>query len=335
MRSLAAAASTVALCCAVLVGTSPQRALADDEPGGLGSEVVPTGETPSPPASGFAGNDAIKPPIATESPSFGQIADKAGIQLRTYRYSSLYGNASTLDVYTPRALAGRHARPVGTVVLVHGGAWQKGDRIDLEAKAVRLAKLGLVAVSVNYRLATEAAWPAQRDDVDAAVNYVRQNARYFNVDKKRIVLLGSSAGGQIAAAVATAGAGSERFRGLVTLSGLLDPRWMANTDPDYSNAVIPEKLLRCLPADCPELYSSATAADSLDATDMSSLLFHSEFEEPWGPEQAQDFVLASQAAGVQADLVTLQGSLHGIDTWFEIWPTLRGWLLYQIGATED
>ncbi len=333
MRSLAAVASTIVLACAVLVGTSPPGALAGDDPDDLGSEIVRSGETPPPPPSGFAGNDAIKPPIATESPTFGQIAAKAGIQLRTYRYSSLHGNAATLDVYTPRALAGEHGRRVGTVVLVHGGAWQKGDRIDLESKAVRLAKLGLVAVSVNYRLATEAAWPAQRDDVSAAVDYVRANARYFNVDKKRLVLLGSSAGGQIAAAVATHGSGSERFRGLVTLSGLLDPRWMANTDPDYSNAVIPEKLLRCLPIDCPALYSSATAADSLDATDMPSLLFHSQYEEPWGPEQANEYVLTSQAAGVQADMVTLQGSLHGIDTWFEIWPTLRGWLLYQIGAS--
>jgi acetyl esterase/lipase len=333
MRSLAAAASTAALCCAVLAVTSPTGALADDRPG-LGSEVVSTGETPPPPQSGFAGNDAIKPPIESESPSFGQLAAKAGVQLLTYRYSSLYGNASTLDVYTPRAQAGRHGDPVGTVVLVHGGAWQKGDRIDLEAKAVRLAKLGLVAISVNYRLATEAAWPAQRDDVDAAVDYVRAHARYFNVDKRRVVLLGSSAGGQIAAAVATNGSGRERFRGLVTLSGLLNPRWMADIDPDYSNAVIPEKLLRCDPSDCPGLYSSATAADGLDSRDMPSLLFHSKFEEPWGPEQAREFVLASQAAGVQADLVTLQGSLHGIDTWFEIWPTLRAWLLYQIGASD-
>lgn len=330
MRALATA-STAALCCAVIAGTSP--AAADEGPDGVGSEVVATGERPPAPPSGWAGNDAIKPTIETESATFGQAAARAGIQVRTYRYSSRYGNASTLDVYTPRALTGKHGRAAGTVVLVHGGAWQKGDRIDLESKAVRLAKLGLVAVSVNYRLATEAAWPAQRDDVDAAVGYVRRNAGYFNVDVDRVILLGSSAGGQIAAAVATLGAGSERFRGLVTLSGLINPRWMADIDPDYSNAVIPEMLLRCLPAECPELYSSATAVDSLDATDVPSLLFHSKYEYPWGPEQAQEFAYVSQGAGVPSELVVMQGSsMHGIDTWFEIWPKLRDWLRTQLAV---
>lgn len=311
--------------CAALLAAPP--AVADDGP--LGSELVQTGETPPAPPSGFAGNDAVKPRIESESPTFGQTAERAGVQLRSYRYSSQYGNASTLDVYTPPRLAGKVGRSAGTVVLVHGGAWQTGDRIDLESKAVRLAKAGIVAISVNYRLATEAPWPAQRDDVDSAVDYVRQHARYFNVDVERVVLLGSSAGGQIAAAVATTGAGSERFRGLVTLSGLINPRFMAETDPEYSNAVIPEKLLRCLPADCPTAYSSATAVDNVDAADMSALLFHSENEEPWGPEQALEFTYAAQAVGVQADLVTLKGSLHGVDTWFEIWPILRPWLKQQ------
>ena len=331
MRSRVLAASTAALCCAVLVSASPY-ALAEDKPGGLGSELVQTGERPPPPPSGFAGNDAVKPPIASESPTFGQAAERARIQLRSYRYSSLHGNATTLDVYTPRKLTGKVGRAVGTVVLVHGGAWQTGDRIDLESKAVRLAKSGIVAISVNYRLATEAAWPAQRDDVDDAVAYVRQNARYFNVDTKRIVLLGSSAGGQIAAAVATTGAGRERFRGLVTLSGLINPRFMAETDPEYSNAVIPEKLLRCLPEDCPSAYSTATAVDNVDASDMPALLFHSQYEEPWGPQQALEFTYAAQSVGVQADLVTLKGSLHGVDTWFEIWPVLKPWLKHRFKA---
>ncbi len=315
-----------------LVGAAPAPAADDPGRGYSGSELVPTGVNPPAPKSGFAGDRSKFPSVRTESAGFGRVAQRASIGLRTYRYSELHGNASTLDVYTPRQFRGRQNRQVRTVILVHGGAWQKGDRIDLEEKAVQLAKLGLVVVSVNYRLATEAPWPAQRDDVSAAIRYVRENAKRFNVDNKRTVLLGSSAGGQIAAAAATYGSGKKRFRGLVTLSGLLNPRLMAEKDPSFSNRVIPEMLLRCLPLECPKLYDSATAAEQLDRRDMPSLLFHSLREEPWGPAQSREFLRASRAVGVPSTLVVLKSNQHGIDAWSKLWPLLRPWLLERLGT---
>lgn len=313
--------------------TVASPALADDKPkpGYRASEIVPTGVEPPPARSGFAGDRSRFPTVQSESSTFGRIAGRAGVGLRTYRYSELHGNASTLDVYTPRKFRGRHGRQVRTVVLVHGGAWQIGDRIDLERKAVQLTKLGFVVVSVNYRLATEGPWPAQRDDVNAAIRYVRKNAKQLNVDNKRTVILGSSAGGQIAAAVATQGSGKKRFRGLVTLSGLLNPRLMAQQDPSFSNAVIPELLLRCLPVKCPALYNSATAARSLDRKDPPSLLFHSAKETPWNPRQSREFARASRAVGVPSTLVILPIRQHGIDAWARLWPTLKPWLLDRLG----
>lgn len=329
-----AVALTVAIAGAGLGGTSASARGPDDPPDRYsGPEQVETGVTPPPAKSGFAGPRRTGPSIV-ESPSFGRSASAAGIGLRTYRYSRKHGNATTLDVYTPRAFTGRHGRTVRTVILVHGGAWQTGDRIDLESKAVQLARLGLVVVSVNYRLAAKARWPAQRNDVDDAVRYLRRHAKRLNIDNQRTVLLGSSAGGQIAAAVATLGSGQERFRGLVTLSGLVNPRLMAETDPTYSNAVIPELLLRCLPVQCPERYDSASGAAGLDSTDMPSLLFHSRHEKPWDAAQAKDFVRASLAVGVPSRLVLLSGDRHGISTWSTIFPTLRTWLLERLGKKD-
>lgn len=329
---IGAAALAVALAGTALAETA---ALADGPPLRYsGSEQVSTGETPPPSKSGFAGDQVNAPTIGSQSRTFGQVAARTGIGLRTYTFSELYGNASTLDVYTPRQFRGRQGKNVRTVILVHGGAWQMGDRIDLEPKAVQLAKKGFVVVSVNYRLATEAPWPAQRDDVAAAVNYVRTHAKRLNVDTKRIVLLGSSAGGQIAANLATYGSGKKRFKGLVTLSGLLNPLLMTQKDPSYSNAVIPEMLLRCLPADCPEAYRSATAVTALDSRDPVSLLFHSRLEIPWDPTQAREFSRASRALGVPSKLVVLPGELHGIDSWSTIWPTLRDWLFATLGTKD-
>ncbi len=331
-----AAALAVALTAAAWGETSASALRGDGPPLRYsGSEQVPTGEHPGPSKSGFAGDDVNAPTIAAQSRTFGQVAARSGIGLRTYKYSELYGNFSTLDVYTPRQFRGRQGKNVRTVILVHGGAWQMGDRIDLESRAVQLVKqLGVVAISVNYRLAIDAAWPAQRDDVNAAVNYVRTNAKKLNVDTRRVVLLGSSAGGQIAANVATLGSGKKRFKGLVTLSGLLNPLLMTEKDPSYSNSVIPSMLLRCLPADCPDTYTSATAVKALDAKDPASLLFHSLYEIPWDPTQAREFARASRALGVPSKLVVLQGSLHGIDAWAKDWPILRPWLIERLGAKD-
>jgi acetyl esterase/lipase len=327
-------ARAIAAGLAIALATLEMGTAAADPHPYVPSEVVPTGTTPPPVKSGYAGDRTNAPHIRSQSYTFGQIASRSGIGLRTYRYSTTHENASTLDVYTPRQFVGRHNRNVRTVILVHGGAWQMGDRIDLEPKAVQLAKRGLVVISVNYRLATEAQWPAQRDDVNAAIKFIRGNARKLNVDTKRVVLLGSSAGGQIAANVATMGAGKKRFRGLVTLSGLVNPLLMATKDPSYSNSVVPEMLLRCLPAECPDRYASATALNALDAKDMPSLLFHSRFEVPWDPTQARQFARTSRALGVPSKLVVLPGELHGIDAWKELWPTLKTWLLERLGTTD-
>ncbi|GAA0628138.1 hypothetical protein GCM10009547_34730 [Sporichthya brevicatena] len=271
----------------------------------------------------------LLPPV-TAPADFGLLASKAGVRVKTHVVSEEYGNARALDVYTPRQLRGRTGQARPTIVLVHGGGWVKGDRTDLEKQAVQLTQLGYVVVSVNYRLAQHGTAAEQREDVQAAIAYVRKNASRLNVDPKRMVLIGSSAGGQIAASVATAGTGPNRFRGLVTLSGLLDPFYMVGTNPDYSGGVVPNLLLRCLPIECPDEYRAAAAVNQLDRTDPPSLLFHSAKEQSWGPEQAQAFQRAAHAVGVDSRLVVLPGRKHGIALWNQIFPVLRDWLAERV-----
>lgn len=252
---------------------------------------------------------------------------KASVEKRTYQYDARYGNRTTFDVYTPPAARGKYDARLATVVLVHGGAWQMGKRTGLAPQAYELARKGFVVVSVNYRYATQAPWPAQRLDVSRAVTYLRKHAAYFNVDRERVVLLGSSAGGQIATAVATHGAGKKRFRGVISLSGLLNPLTVFEQDPDYYNSVVPEMLLRCTPAECPDRYRSAIPAAALDRRDVPSLLFHAQDEEPWGPEQSVEFVRASRAVGVTSKLKMVAGSEHGIEYWEQIRRTVVEWIV--------
>jgi len=107
----------------------------------------------------------------------------------------------TFDYYEPQGDM-RAGRPA--VLAVHGGAWRSGDKGWGAAIAAELCPSGYVVFSVNYRLSSRKGnvWPAQIEDVQAALRYVRANAARFRIDPARIASLGFSAGGHLATMVA-------------------------------------------------------------------------------------------------------------------------------------
>ncbi|MCC3156345.1 alpha/beta hydrolase [Hymenobacter sp. 15J16-1T3B] len=105
-----------------------------------------------------------------------------------------------LDVYAQRE--GRAApRPV--VVFIHGGSWNSGNKDFYRFVGRRLARLGLVAVVINYRLAPQVRVPQMADDCARAVLWVQAHIGEYGGDAGRIYLLGHSAGGGLAAWLAT------------------------------------------------------------------------------------------------------------------------------------
>jgi len=99
-----------------------------------------------------------------------------------------------LDLYLPEGTSG----PVPVVGWVHGGAFMMGDKSDPQSRA-GLNAAGYAVASLNYRLSGTDQWPAQRDDVIAAVGYLRSNAAELGIDPTRIALFGASAGGHLVA----------------------------------------------------------------------------------------------------------------------------------------
>src|SRR5215813_11451829 len=88
--------------------------------------------------------------------------------------------------------------PFPTVIVVHGGGWQSGDKQKNYAPFFEpLTKAGFAWFTVNYRLAPEHHYPAAVDDVVQAIRYVEAHAKEYKVDMKRIAITGESAGGHI------------------------------------------------------------------------------------------------------------------------------------------
>jgi acetyl esterase/lipase len=98
------------------------------------------------------------------------------------------------------------------IVVIHGGGWIEGDKSsfsqregDVPGSIVHFARLGFVAVTINYRLSSEASFPAALDDCKTAVRWLRAHAKEYNLDKDRVGAWGNSAGGHLALLLAMPG----------------------------------------------------------------------------------------------------------------------------------
>ncbi|WP_375418805.1 alpha/beta hydrolase [uncultured Hymenobacter sp.] len=107
-----------------------------------------------------------------------------------------------LDVYQPRKAAPA-AGGYPVVVFIHGGSWNSGSKGFYSFIGRRLAKQGVVAVIINYRLAPQVQIPQMAADCARALAWTVQNIKAYGGDPARIFTMGHSAGGGLAALLAT------------------------------------------------------------------------------------------------------------------------------------
>ena len=102
-------------------------------------------------------------------------------------------------VFTPA----QHAAPRPAVLWIHGGGYVVGTpEFESSGTARLVSDLGVVAVSPDYRLAPEHPFPAGLDDCMEALRWMLSNADDLGIDPTRVAVVGASAGGGLAAAVA-------------------------------------------------------------------------------------------------------------------------------------
>ncbi len=89
------------------------------------------------------------------------------------------------------------------IIMLHGGGWRSGQRNLHHPLAEKLATKNYVCFTPEYRVSTEALYPAAVYDVKTAIRWVRKHAKAYNIDVSKIVIAGHSAGGQLAALVGT------------------------------------------------------------------------------------------------------------------------------------
>ena len=122
------------------------------------------------------------------------IALPAGVtECRNISYGP-YGKESLLDVYYPNGTT--EALP--TIVSIHGGGYVYGSKEIYRRFGMSMAQRGFAFVNFNYRLAPKFKFPTPLADTNAVLQWVAQNHRRYHLDPARIILIGDSAGAQLA-----------------------------------------------------------------------------------------------------------------------------------------
>ena len=102
-----------------------------------------------------------------------------------------HGNKSYLArVYKPRGKG-----PFPFLIDIHGGAWTKKDRMSDEGTDAPLAKTGVVVASLDFRMPPDGGYPASIQDINYAIRWFKSRAGEFNIDPRRVGVLGVSSGG--------------------------------------------------------------------------------------------------------------------------------------------
>jgi triacylglycerol lipase len=210
------------------------------------------------------------------------------------------------------------------VVLVHGGGWAGGDKWSVGSYARALAEQGVVAISINYRLAPEFKFPAQIDDVRDALVWVAENADQFDIDTQRIGLFGYSAGAHLSCMVGTLADASWDSVQATTQWPKDDPRWKklpqvcvvvgGGAPCDFRDLPIDNTAVAYFLGgsrrEVPDVYQAASPVQHASAGDVPTLLIHGTADLIVPASSSRKLYQAQLASGVESQLLTLDGMGH-------------------------
>ncbi len=200
------------------------------------------------------------------------------------------------DVYHPPVEASE--RPAALVI--HGGGWQEGDRTQLQGYATQLARRGLVAVACEYRLSGEAHWPAQKDDVATSLQWLRDTSGDLNVDRRRIALLGASAGAHLALMLAAE-------QDLAAVVALYPPARLAPRAEDNAGSLL------LGPGANAEAFRQASPLTQLRPGFPPTLLLHGDADDLVPAQDSIDLYQRLRELGSAAELHIFSGAPHAFD----------------------
>ena len=224
-----------------------------------------------------------------------------------------------LDIYVPANANGK----VPMVVLIHGGGWISNDKYaDMGYMPNTIAAIlnkGMAIVSIDYRFATQAIFPAILQDCNKAVSFVYDNADKYGLNKNNIALMGFSAGGHLASLMGTSQNNKVsdfyfhdtyrpfHYKAVVDFYGPTDLVLLPGNEDEKS----PEGLLiGAAPLLRPDLAKAASPITYIDKNDPPFLIYHGEKDNIVSNKQSKLFSAWLTYYGVQNELTIVKDAPH-------------------------
>lgn len=227
-------------------------------------------------------------------------------------YTSRGGETESLDIYRPTGPPPAEGWPV--VLAIHGGGWYRFSKNQYGPKAAAaMVPRGYVVVAPNYALATNdrPSWPLNFDQLQDAVAWVRSHAEEYGLDPDRVVAMGESAGGHLAALLGTSPRDdTTRVQAVVDFFGPTDLALLSRSSGQLARTI--GRFLGEGLESAPERYQDASPNLRVTPTSAPVLMIHGDRDtvvRSWQSTLLRD---ALTAAGVDNELIIVPGGMHGL-----------------------
>ena len=239
---------------------------------------------------------------------------------RDVEYARVGEKSLKLDLHVPH---GKARSPL--IVWVHGGAWRSGSRSSMPL--TKLVEKGYAIASVDYRLSTEAKFPAQIHDLKAAIRFLRGHRSQWSLPAEKIVIAGDSAGAHLAALIGVSNGhadlegdiGNDRnqksdVQGIISFYGAANLTTILKQSTPHGLSVrVPalDLLLGGQPEDLPELARLASPVFHVDRDDPPLLLLHGDQDPQMPINQSHELCGAYKNVGAPVQFEVVHGAAHG------------------------
>jgi len=230
--------------------------------------------------------------------------DGKALPFQTFTYKTYPGIRLQLDFYSVKAVSKKPC-----VVIIHGGSWSGGNDKQLPELNSYLAGRGYQVASIDYKN------PQPVEDVKNAIQYLKVNAEKLQIDTNHFVLLGRSAGAQVALLAAYT-LKNENIKGVISYYGPADMIWgyAVPSNPMVLNSrQVMEDYLGGTYTQVPANYTASSPILQVNAQSVPTLLIHGKNDVLVAYEHSKRLNAKLNGLKVKHYLLTLPWATHGCD----------------------
>jgi alpha-L-fucosidase 2 len=258
------------------------------------------------------------------------IALTARAELKTDIEFAKPGGASlTLDAFVPEGKG-----PFPTCILVHGGGFTRGDKqMFIKPLFEPLSQAGFTWFTINYRLAPTNRFPANIEDTEAAIRWVKAHANEYKVDPRRVAIIGESAGGHIVSMVGVRAKGETSVAAVVPIYAPHDLELQVRTRNALGPSMTALLGLTELNDVACKILRDASSTSYLRKDLPPYLLIHGDKDTQVPYEQSVKFQKRMHAIGARCDFITIKDGGHGMGGWDKLGSDYQAQLIAWLRTT--